>query len=709
MILYKNRRYVFIVFTILAGLIFIVRLFFLQVVNTSYKVSALNNSQSHVIMYPARGLIYDRNGELLVSNQAAYDIMVVPNNIMEFDTVEFCSILGITEDNLRERLQRAKSYSYRVRSVFMKQVNFELAAKFQEKMYKFPGFSLQSRTLRRYSRPIASHILGYIGEVDKKIIESGDYYAMGDYIGVIGIEKSYEKLLRGEKGLKIYLKDVHNRIIGSFEEGKYDKPVTVGQNMTISLDADLQEYGEQLMQKFVGSIVAIEPETGEILTMVSSPTVDPNLLIGRNLGKTIARLSADTLNPLFNRALMAQYPPGSTFKTINALIGLQEGVVTNKTSYYCDYGYYYRGIHVACHSHPAPLDLTGSIQHSCNTYYCNVFRRIMENPRYENTEEAFNHWREHVVSFGFGEKLESDFTNELKGNIPTAAYYDKYYSSGHWNFLTILSLAIGQGELLITPLQMANMTAAIANRGWYYIPHLAKELGNETIDAKYREKHYTTIDSSFFTPVVDGMELAVNGGPGSTARIAKINNINVCGKTGTAENPHGEDHSIFIAFAPKDNPKIALAVYVENEGFGGTWAAPIASLLIEKYLTGEVKRRWIEQYVLRGNTKKETPEKTEEEKTIEQSATTRESEDDKESDRKQLEAPQEDSVKKNNEVALPVTNEEDPEKNAEVEKPATTEEDPGKNTEEEQPATTEEDPGKNIEEEQPATNEGGGQ
>lgn len=602
---FDNRRYVFIVFTVLIGLVFIVRLFSLQVLETSYKVSAENNSQSHVVVYPSRGLIYDRNGELLVSNQAAYDIMVVPNNVRAFDTTEFCSILNITAQNLNERLQRAKNYSWRVRSVFMKQVNFELAAVLQEKMYKFPGFSLQTRTLRKYARPVASHILGYIGEVDNKILEENEYYAMGDYIGVIGIEKSYEEILRGEKGLKIFLKDVHNRIIGSYEDGKYDKPVKVGKNMTISLDGDLQEYGEQLMKEFVGSIVAIEPSSGEILTMVSSPSVDPNMLTGRNLGESIRKLSADTLNPLFNRALMAQYPPGSTFKTINALVGLQEDVLHTSTSYYCDYGYYYRGIHVGCHTHRAPLDLVEGIQHSCNTYFCNVFRRIMENPEYANTEEAFNHWRKHVTSFGFGEKLGADFSNELKGNVPTAAYYDRYYTSGHWNFLTIISMAIGQGELLITPLQMANMTAAIANRGWYYTPHLAKEIeGEQNIDPKYRAKHHTTIDEKHFEPIVEGMALAVNGGPGSTARIAKIQDITVCGKTGTAENPHGEDHSIFIAFAPKDDPQIALAVYVENEGFGGTWAAPIASLMIEHYLRGETNRTWLEQYVLRGNVEK---------------------------------------------------------------------------------------------------------
>lgn len=610
--LFDSRRYVFITFTLILGVVFIVRLFFLQVVDASYKISAENNSQSHVVVYPARGLIYDRNDELLVSNQAAYDIMVVPNNVEAFDTLEFCNVLGITRESLEERLQNAKDYSWRVRSVFMKQVSLEVAAVLQEKMYNYPGFSLQSRTLRTYTRPIAAHTLGYIGEVDKNILEKQPYYEMGDYIGIIGIEKSYEAILRGLKGLKIYLKDVHNRIIGSYEDGKYDKPSKVGQNMTISLDSDLQEYGEQLMQKFVGSIVAIEPSSGEILTMVSAPTVDPNILIGRNLGESIRRLSADTLNPLFNRALMAQYPPGSTFKTINALVALQEGVISTATSYYCDYGYYYRGIHVGCHNHETPLDLIGGVQHSCNTYFCNVFRRIMENPKYENTEEAFIHWRDHITSFGFGSKLGSDFSNELKGNIPTVEYYDRYYSKGHWNFLTIISMAIGQGELLITPLQMANMTATIANRGWYRIPHLVKEIeGQDNIDQKFRDKIYTSIDSAHYAPIIEGMDLAVNGGPGSTARIAKIRDITVCGKTGTAENPHGEDHSIFIAFAPKEDPQIAMAVYVENEGFGGTWAAPIASLMIERYLTGEVNRAWLEQYVLRGNTK-ETEEEGDE-------------------------------------------------------------------------------------------------
>lgn len=360
------------------------------------------------------------------------------------------------------------------------------------------------------------------------------------------------------------------------------------------------------MQNYVGSVVAIEPNTGEILSMISSPTVDPNILIGRNLGESIKRLSADTLKPLFNRAVMAQYPPGSTFKTITGLIGLEEEVIRPATEFDCFYGYDYRGLHVGCHYHEAPLDLVEGVQQSCNSYFCNVFRRILENTAYENTEKAFESWRRHVTSFGFGSELGSDFPNELSGNIPTAAYYDRYYTSGHWNFLTVISLAIGQGELLITPLQMANMTATIANKGYYYIPHLAKEIDGETsIDEKFSEPQYTTIDSSCFSPIIDGMELAVNGQKGSTARIARMQDIVICGKTGTAENPHGADHSIFVAFAPKDNPQIAIAAYVENEGFGSTWAAPIASLMIEKYLKQEIRRKWLEQYVLKGNTKKE--------------------------------------------------------------------------------------------------------
>lgn len=607
MMQFDDRRYVFIAVIILVGLVYIIRLFFLQVVDQSYKISAENNSQTHVVVDPARGLIYDRNGELLVSNQAAYDIMVIPNSVTEFDTSGFCEILHITKEGLIERLNTAKNYSWRVGSTFMKQVNYEDAAVLQEKMFQYPGFYLQSRTLRTYTRPVASHILGYVGEVNQYDIESSEYYKMGDYKGVIGIESSYEDLLRGEKGLKIYLNDVHNRIIGSYEDGKYDVPVQVGKNLTITMDAELQEYGEMLMQDYVGSIVAIEPKTGEILSIISSPTVDPNTLVGRSLGESIKQLSADTMKPLFNRALMAQYPPGSTFKTVNGLIGMEEEVIRPSSMFGCDFGYDYRNIHVGCHYHDEPLDLIGGVQNSCNSYFCNVFRRILENPDFEDTEEAFNKWREHVVSFGFGSKLGSDVPNELAGNIPTVAYYDRYYSSGHWNFLTVISLAIGQGELLITPLQMANMTATIANKGYYVTPHLAKDIeGEAAIEPALTETHFTTIDSSCFAPIIDGMELAVNGEEGSTARIARMSDIVICGKTGTAENPHGADHSIFIAFAPKDDPVIAIAAYVENKGFGSTYAAPIASLMIEKYISGEVKRAWLEQHVTRDHTPRQT-------------------------------------------------------------------------------------------------------
>jgi len=602
---FRDRRLVFFIVIALVGLIYLGRLFWLQVIDKTYEVSAENNSQSHLIIYPARGLIYDRNGELLVYNQAAYDIMVIPGDVRQMDTTEFCSTLDISSDEFNSFLKTARDYSTRVPSVFMKQVAYDKAAVLQEKLFKYPGFYVQTRTLRTYPRQIAAHVLGYVGEVDKNVLDRDSYYQLGDYIGVSGIEKSYEQQLRGTKGKKIFLKDVHNRIIGAYEEGQFDEPVIVGKNLTTTIDADLQEYGERLMKNFTGSIVAIEPSTGEVLALVSSPAFAPSMLVGRNLGENFAGLSSDTTNPLFNRALMAQYPPGSTFKTINGLIGLQEGVIDPQSTFGCEYGYHYKNVTVGCHSHKSPLKFREGLANSCNSYFCNVFRRIMEDPSFTSTENAFANWRKHVTSFGLGSRLGSDFTNELSGNIPTTAYYDKYYKSGHWNFLTIISLAIGQGELLITPLQMANMTAAISNHGFFYTPHIVKDIEGEAgIDPRFTEKHYTAIDSAYFGPVIDGMEMAVNSQTGGTARIARMNDIIICGKTGTAQNPHGDNHSIFIAFAPKDDPKIALAVYVENEGSGATWAAPMASLLVEKYLTGEVNRIWLENYVLAGNTKK---------------------------------------------------------------------------------------------------------
>jgi penicillin-binding protein 2 len=596
---YTDRRYVFAVAIILVGLVFMVRLFQLQVLDKSYKQYALNNAQSVRTIYPARGLIYDRNGEIMVYNKAAYDIMVTPRLLVPFDTTELCEILQITPGSLMERLNSAEAYSSRVPSVFMKQVSYEHAALLQEKMFQFPGFYVQTRTLREYADSIASHALGYVGEVDQDILDSDDYYQLGDYIGVSGIEKAYEEYLRGKKGKSVFLKDVHNQTIESYQGGRLDEAVEVGRDLTSTLDMELQAYGEKLMSPYQGSVVALEPSTGEVLALVSAPSYTPDLLVGRNLGVEFNRLARDTLNPLFNRALMAQYPPGSTFKTLMALIGLEEEVISTRTEHHCYYGFFVGNIHTGCHLHDSPLNLIEAIQNSCNTYFINVLKSILQDVKYTSTAAAYDNWREHLLSMGFTSPLGIELTNELDGNIPTSEYFDGIYGRDHWNYLTIRSLAIGQGELLITPVQMANMAATIANRGYYITPHLVREIeGEDQIDERYLQRHYTSIDTSHYGPVVDGMDLVVNGGKGSTARNARIEGIRVCGKTGTAENPHGNDHSIFIAFAPKEDPKIAIAVYVENQGFGTTYAAPIASLMIEKYLSGEVKRSWYEKWVL---------------------------------------------------------------------------------------------------------------
>jgi len=600
---YAERKYLIGALLVTFMLVLLVRLIHLQLIDTSYRITAESNSRREVIQYPARGLIYDRNGKLLVSNQAAYDIMVNPLRLAAFDTLEFCSILSVPPEFVREGISKAVKFSRFTSSVFLKQVPADVSSVFQEQLYKFPGFFVQTRTLRRYTKDIAPHVLGYVGEVNKKAIQENSYYKMGDYIGISGVERSYEEVLRGVKGQRYYLVDVHNRIIESYEDGRFDIPVKIGTDIVLSVDADLQEYGEKLMEKFSGSIVAIEPSSGEILCLVSSPGYNPGLLVGRGLSANFNVLSQDTLLPLFNRALAASYPPGSTFKVINALIALQEDAIVPSDIFSCQAGYYFRNMRVGCHVHASPLNLREGIQNSCNAYFCNVWKRILENSKYNSTEEAFEHWREHIVSFGFGSVLGADLFGELKGLIPQSSYYDRYYGKDRWNFLTVISLAIGQGELGITPLQMANMTAAIANRGYYYVPHIVKEIKDNSLDRRFVEKHQTTIDTAFYEIVIDGMELAVNGGTGSTARIARLNDIVICGKTGTAENPFGDDHSIFVAFAPKENPEIAIATYVENVGFGASWAAPVASLMIEKYLKGEINRIWLENYILAGKQK----------------------------------------------------------------------------------------------------------
>ncbi len=597
---YKKRKIVVVIIILFASFVLLTRLFIIQVATSTYRVSAENNVLRYVTQYPARGLIYDRNGKVMVYNQAAYDLMVVPaQTSKDIDTAEFCNLLGITPEYFRERMNAAVSYSRRVPSEFLKQISNETYARFQEKLFMYPGFYVQPRTLRKYSKPVAAHVLGYVSEVDESTIKKDPYYKAGDYIGKLGIEESYEKYLRGKRGVKIYLVDVFSRIKGEYADGRMDTVAVQGSDITSTIDLDLQEYGEKLMQNKKGSIVAIEPKTGEVLSLVSSPAYDPGLLVGRIRSDNYMKLLGDTtMQPLFNRALMARYPPGSTFKPVNGLIALQEKVIRPSTEFSCNNGYLF----VSCHSHRSPLDLEDAIMISCNAYFCQAYRRIMENPQYASVSEAFDKWRSYLDEFGFGRVLGTDFVNELPGFIPTTDYYDKYYGKNRWKALNIISMAIGQGEILVTPLQMANLTAAIANRGYYYIPHVVKAIGKGgAIDRKYTTKHFIDIDSTYFEDVIEGMYGAVNGDDEKTAGSAALKDIIVCGKTGTAQNPHGKDHSVFIAFAPKDNPRIAVMVVVENAGFGSTYAAPIASLMIEKYLKGSVSNKYREQSMMNLN------------------------------------------------------------------------------------------------------------
>ncbi|MGQ9621064.1 MAG: penicillin-binding protein 2 [Bacteroidales bacterium] len=592
--LYVNRRLLVSSIIILSAIVLAGRLFQIQIIETSYRISAENNVLRYVTQYPARGLIYDRNGKLLVYNQAAYDLMVIPGQVLKIDTTDFCKSLGITRDFFLERMKAAISYSKRAPSIFLKQMSSETYAGFQEKMFLYPGFYVQARTLRKYSKPIAAHILGYVSEVDESIIRKNSYYKPGDYIGTTGIEEAYESELRGKKGVNIYLVDVYGMVKGSYEEGNFDTTAVQGIDIILTIDSELQEYAESLMKNKSGSVVAIQPSTGEILTMVSSPSYDPSLLVGRVRSENFTRLQSDTTKPIFNRATMASYPPGSTFKPVIGLIALQEKVISPSTMFGCSPGYLF----VGCHIHETPLDLAGAIENSCNSYFCQTFRRIMENPAYPSIKDSYEKWMDYLTQFGFGQNLGSDIINEKSGFLPSTSFYDNRYGRSSWKALTILSLAIGQGEIGASPLQMANMTAAIANRGFYYSPHLVRVIGDSTnVTRALAVKHLIEIDRENFETIIKGMERAVNGGPGATARIAALEGITVCGKTGTAQNPHGKDHSIFIAFAPKENPQIAIAVYIENAGFGSTYAAPVASLIIEKYLRRSITNKYLEEYI----------------------------------------------------------------------------------------------------------------
>lgn len=586
----ERRKYVIGGAVLAVALLFIVRLFVLQIMSDDYKKHADSNAFLKKIQYPSRGVIYDRTDKLLVYNQPAYDITVVMKEITSLDTLDLCRTLQITPEFLKKRFRDLKNrnlnpgYSPYTNQVFLTQLSAEECGVFQEKQFKFPGFYIQRRTIRQYNYNAGAHILGDIAEVSKSEMEEDEYYAPGDFIGKLGVERFYEKQLRGEKGVEVLLRDAHGRIQGNYMNGAFDKASVPGKNLTLSLDIELQMLGERLLEGKIGSIVAIEPSTGEVLCLVSSPTYDPRLMVGRNRGKNHLEMARNPWKPLLNRAIMGTYPPGSTFKTTQALTFLQEGIITTGTSYSCVGGFSYKGLHVGCHGHPSPLSLIPAIATSCNGYFCwGLYHMIGARQKYGSVQKAMNTWRDYMVSMGFGYTLGIDLPGEKRGMIPNAAYYDKAYR-GAWNGLTIISISIGQGEVTATPLQIANLGATIANRGYFITPHVVKQIEGEPLSSEYTERRYTKVDKNHYDEVVEGMRNAVLGG---TCRAANLPDVEVCGKTGTAQN-HGKDHSAFMGFAPMNNPKIAVAVYVENGGWGATYGVPIGKLMIEKYLKGKL-------------------------------------------------------------------------------------------------------------------------
>jgi penicillin-binding protein 2 len=589
-------------------LIYMIRLFFLQIINNEYKISADNNAFLNKICYPSRGLMYDRNDKLLVYNQPTYDVMFIPREVEAFDTLDFCNILNMTVDEFHKRWKDVKDarknpgYSTYTPQTFSTQLSNREYGVLQEKMYKFPGFYIQYRTIRDYAYPNASHVLGYIAEADKKKMEEDSYYSRGDYVGKSGVENSYETYLRGEKGAEILLRDAHGRIKGRYENGKYDQKAVPGKNLKLSVDMDLQAYGEMLMRNKRGAIVMIEPATGEVLCLVATPCYDPAIMTGRQFRESYSQLYSDPNKPLFNRAIQGTYPPGSTFKPAQALIFLQEGAIEPSSSFSCNHGYPVLGGRPGCHPHASPLSLIPAIATSCNAYFCYGLRALLDNRKmYPTVQEALETWKNDIVSEGYGYRLGIDLPGESRGYIPNSNVYDKVFGN-HWSSSTIISIAIGQGEITATPLQIANLATTIANRGYFYTPHIVKEIEGEAPDTAMMERRYTHIAKEHYEVVVEGMAQAVAGGTaGSTCKGINLSShgIIVCGKTGTAENPHGRDHSAFMGFAPKDNPQVAIAVYVENAGYGATWAVPIGKLMVEKYLLGAIpaQDKWIEERV----------------------------------------------------------------------------------------------------------------
>jgi penicillin-binding protein 2 len=596
--MFAQRNIIIVIVTV--AFILLSRLFFIQIIDESYKITATNNAFRYDVEYPARGIIYDRNGKILVENVTAYDIMITPREIKQVDTAELCSIFQLSIKDVRHIFKgMGRNRGYRA-FTFLKQVTPERYALFRERADRFHGFYSVVRTVRTYPRNIGGNILGYVQEVDTSVINRNPYYKSGDYIGVSGIEESYEQILRGKKGISVYLRDSRNRIVSPFENGKLDTAAIPGKNLISSIDGDLQEYAQTLMQNKLGSVVAIEPSTGEILALVTSPTFNPAILSGTNRQQNYAKLTSDPTKPMFNRTIMSPQPPGSTFKLVNGLIALEEGTLTPNTACYCA-GYYPYGRGVACHGHISPVNFRQSIMVSCNAYYCYAFRHLLENKKYPSIDLALTAWREKVIRFGFARQLGIDLPNEKAGIVASKNLYDRYYGINRWNPLSIISLAIGQGEIGATTLQLANMAAIIANKGFYYIPHIVKSMGdNERIAPQYYEKQYSGINEEYFEHTTEGMYMATTGA-GGTAWRARIPDIDVCGKTGTSQNPHGKNHSVFVCFAPKQNPVIAVAVLVENSGAGGSYAAPIASLVMEKYLKNKIFRTDLEQWILNTN------------------------------------------------------------------------------------------------------------
>jgi penicillin-binding protein 2 len=600
-----DRKYVIALIFVLIPLIFVVKLFYMQVVDDKWKDRAAQISENRILTYPSRGIVYDRNNVKIISNEIYYDIHVIPKMAKDIDSVALVNLLGITMADYTAKMNTARAFSMRKPSEIVRQIppnEFSLIA---PELYKYPGFFEVARTLRVYPKKIAAHALGYMNEANLDDIKKDGYYQPGDYIGRTGIEKMYEKQLRGKRGVKYYLQDAMGVSTGKYEDGKYDTIAIQGKNITLTIDAELQAYGEKLMQNKLGSIVAIEPSTGEILAMISAPTYDPNLLVGRHLGNNYGKLQEDTLLPLQNRSMNSAYMPGSIFKTVMALIALQEGVVTENASFPCNKDL------AGCHDHPMAQNISDGVKFSCNPYFIQLTRRIIQQRKdrsiFKDAAIGMDLWAKYVRSFGIGIDLNIDYPTNVHGNVPDAAYYNEHLKF-RWAFSTVQSIAIGQGEVLITPLQMANLAAAIANRGYFVAPHFIKKIDGEKIPEIYTKKQKTMVDPVYFESVIDGMWRVVHE-PGGTAQRARVDSLHVCGKTGTVENFKKisgrvyqlTDHSNFMAFAPRNNPQIAISVFIENAGFGGTWAAPIASLLIEKYINGEVLDTAKENYILNAN------------------------------------------------------------------------------------------------------------